>query len=187
MEMLFDSFHNMYLVEKIINRKIVKNKKYYLIKWLCYPINQCTWEPKSSLKELNLLIQEFESKYPFSIDQEMYNLFCEEVKKSKKAKNKTKRLKESENEKDEKQFLAKKKKNDYFSNTELNDPIFDKLKAHLYINLNKTQEEKKKQSNEALIIDLSSANTLSEENIVINTEMPEEQKDISKLAMPKMV
>ena len=40
MEIMFDSSSNMYEVEKIINCKTYHNKKYYLIKWLCYPINE---------------------------------------------------------------------------------------------------------------------------------------------------
>ena len=51
MECLYESSHNLYEVEKIINCKSYKNKKYYLIKWLCYPINKSTWEPKSNLKK----------------------------------------------------------------------------------------------------------------------------------------
>ena len=84
MEYMPESFSNLYEVEKIINSKSYKNKKYYLIKWLFYPINESTWEPKSNLKNLKYLIDEFESKYPYSIDQDMYNIFCEEIKKKKR-------------------------------------------------------------------------------------------------------
>ena len=58
-----ESSDNLYQVEKIINCTYFKNKKYYLVKWLCYPINQSTWEPKSNLKHLKYLIDDFESKY----------------------------------------------------------------------------------------------------------------------------
>ena len=74
------SCSELYEVEKIINCKYFKNKKYYLIKWLYYPINQSTWEPKSNLKNLKYLIDEFESQYPYTIDKEMYNIFCNEIK-----------------------------------------------------------------------------------------------------------
>ena len=69
-----------YEVEKIINCKYFKNKKYYLVKWLCYPINQSTWEPKSNLKNLNYLIEQFEAEYPYTIDKDMYTIFCNEIK-----------------------------------------------------------------------------------------------------------
>ena len=73
-----------YEVEKIINCKYIRNKKYYLIKWLCYPINQSTWEPKSNLENLEYMIEDFESKYPYSIDSFMYNIFCNDVNDKKK-------------------------------------------------------------------------------------------------------
>ena len=40
MEILGNSSSGMYEVEKIINSKMYKNKKYYLVKWLCYPIHE---------------------------------------------------------------------------------------------------------------------------------------------------
>ena len=190
MEMLFDSYTDMYEVEKIINRKTFRNKTYYLIKWLCYPINQCTWEPKSSLKHLNYLLDEFETRYPFSVDQDMYNTFCEEVIKKKRTKNKAKKSKESENEK---KFLCKKKKVEYFSDAELNEHYLDRLKIHLYINLNEKQKDDSKALNDELIIDLSSTTTPSEENLVNNPIqepnliIDEEKSDISKLKMPQII
>ena len=51
-----DSSSEIYEVEKIINCKYYRNKKYYLVKWLCYPIYESTWEPKSNLKSLNYMI-----------------------------------------------------------------------------------------------------------------------------------
>ena len=190
MEMMFDSYADMYEVEKIINRKTFRNKTYYLIKWLCYPINQCTWEPKSSLKHLNYLLEEFEARYPYSVDQDMYNIFCEEVNKKKTNKNKTKKTKESENEK---KLLGKKKKIEYFSDIELNEPYLDRLKTHLYINLNDKQKDVSKTLNDELIIDLSSTNTPSEENIVNSSIqepeliIDEEKNDVSKLKMPQII
>ena len=185
MELMFDSSSNMYEVEKIINSKTFRNKKYYLIKWLCYPINECTWEPKSSLKHLNYLIEEFEAGYPFSVDQEMYNIFCEEVKKNKMSKNKRRKLKIISNNQ---KFLTKKKKIEYFSDSDLNDEYLDMLKIHLHINISK----KRKTQNGNLIIDLTSINTPSEEiNIHNASEKPnlakfQGEEEISKLIMPKI-
>ena len=188
MESIYESCHNLYEVEKIINCKSYKNKKYYLIKWLCYPINESTWEPKSNLKNLKYLIDEFESQYPFSIDQDMYSIFCEEIKKKKRYKKKNNIL-ESFNDK---KFLSKKRKTEYFSDSELNDKYLDKLKIHLHINTEKKQIKNRKTSNDNLIIDLSpinfqnesnSTNFCSEELNIINNQ---ENMKSSKLIMPKM-
>ena len=66
MENIFDSNDKEYEVEKIITRKYYKNKKYYLIKWLCYPITESTWEPISNIKNLDSMLKEFEHEYPYS-------------------------------------------------------------------------------------------------------------------------
>ena len=81
MENKTQTLNEMFEVEKIINSRIYRNKKYYLIKWLCYPINESTWEPKSNLKNLNYMLDRFEAEYPYSIDQNMYNIYCDESKK----------------------------------------------------------------------------------------------------------
>ena len=73
---------------QIINFRYYKNKKYYLIKWLSYPISESTWEPKSNLKYINDMLIKFEKEYPNSIDQNMYNIYCDEINKRKK-RNKT--------------------------------------------------------------------------------------------------
>ena len=86
-----DSSSEIYEVEKIINCKYYRNKKYYLVKWLCYPINQSTWEPKANLKHLKCLIDEFEAQYPYTIDKSMYDIFCNEVNNKKKIKSKYKK------------------------------------------------------------------------------------------------
>ena len=88
MEISADFSSGMYEVEKIINRKISRNKKYYLVKWLCYPIHECTWEPKTSLKDINYMLDSYERQYPYSIDQEMYELYLEEQEKQLKRRNK---------------------------------------------------------------------------------------------------
>ena len=186
MEIMFDSSSEMYEVEKIINCKTFRNKKYYLIKWLCYPISESTWEPKSNLKHLNYLIHEFEAGYPYSIDQEMYNIFREEVKKRTITRKKNKIIKYPTNDK---KFISKKKKIEYFSDSDLNDQYYDKLKTHLYIN-----SFTKKKGN--LIIDLSSTNTPSEEVYFNNSSQElnpikiqdenDKNVDSKKLLMPKM-
>ena len=59
------------------------------------------------------MIEEFEAEYPFSVD-----LFCEEVKKKKRVKNKAKNVKNAQNDN---KLTTKKRKFEYFSDLELND------------------------------------------------------------------
>ena len=192
MEYIYKSCRNFYEVEKIINCKIHKNKKYYLIKWLFFPIKESTWEPKSNLKNLKNLIDEFESEFPFSVDHEMYNIFCEEINKKKRYKNKNKKnLLESPNENE---YIGKKRKIEYFSDAELNNDYLDKLKTHLYINTDKKQIINKNILKNNLIIDLTSLNEQkknsirnysSEERNSMNFE--KEKINLSKLIIPKII
>jgi hypothetical protein len=43
--------HSQYKVEKIIGKKYIKNKIYYLVKWVGYSKDASTWEPRSTLNE----------------------------------------------------------------------------------------------------------------------------------------
>ena len=190
MEINDNNYSDMYEVEKIINCKSYRNKKYYLIKWLCYPISQSTWEPKSNLKNLNYMIKEFESKYPYSIDQDMYNIFCEEMEDKKRTSKKAKNLKEPSNES---KFIAKKRKIEYFSDFELNNEYLDKLKKHLYIDNNNSKKIKDiKETKDELVIDLSSTEQ-NEENIngnsltILKLEDPEKPNSNYKLILPKII
>ena len=176
-----------YEVEKIINCKYIRNKKYYLIKWLCYPINQSTWEPKSNLENLKYMIEDFESKYPYSIDSFMYNIFCNDVNENKKSKNRNKNT--------NKKFLSKKRNKDFYSSIEELDKVnLDRFKKHLYISDNRKQLNDNKQKKDDLIIDLRTEGKENEEKLnnssenEINAKYIEEQKsDLPKLIMPKFV
>ena len=55
--------NNYYEVEKIMDRRIVKGKKEYLIKWKGYPENQSTWEPNSHLTYIQELVKKFNEEY----------------------------------------------------------------------------------------------------------------------------
>jgi hypothetical protein len=173
-----------YEVEKIINCKYIRNKKYYLIKWLCYPINQSTWEPKSNLENLEYMINDFESKYPYSIDSFMYNIFCNDVKAKKKLKNRNKNTNTK--------FLSKKRNKDFYSSIEGLDKVnLDRFKKHLYISDNKKQSNDNKPKNDDLIIDLRKEGKENEEKLNICTEnevnkkyIEEKKSDIPKLIMP---
>jgi len=187
MEINPDNMDNIYEVEKIINFKYYKNKKYYLIKWFSYPISESTWEPKSNLKYINDILIKFERDYPYSIDQNMYNIYCNEVIKRKKESKKGQKKKEINNGI---KYLSKTKKIEGFSKTELKDVLFDKLKNHLFINIIKRHINANKNENQ-VIIDLSTCNTCpSEENISISISGNEcsndntEENDGNKLIKP---
>ncbi len=53
---------NEYYVEKILDKKVVDNVNYYLIKWYDYDSKDSTWEPEWGLKNLKGLIEKFENK-----------------------------------------------------------------------------------------------------------------------------
>ena len=53
---------NLYEVENILKKRIIKGKKEYLIKWKGYPENESTWEPLSHLRYIQYMIKEFEDK-----------------------------------------------------------------------------------------------------------------------------
>ena len=173
-----------YEVEKIINCKYIRNKKYYLIKWLYYPINQSTWEPKSNLETLEYMINDFESKYPYSIDSFMYNIFYNDIKAKKKSKNRNKNI--------YKKYLSKKRNKDFYSSIDELDKVnLDNFKKHLYISDNKKQLNDIKQKNDDLIIDLRAEEKENEEKLnnssenEINTKYIEEQKsNLPKLIRP---
>ena len=173
-----------YEVEKIINCKYIRNKKYYLIKWLFYPINQSTWEPKSNLENLEYMINDFESKYPYSIDSFMQDIFNNNIKAKKKSKNRNINI--------NKKFLSKKRNKDfYFSIEELDKQNMDLLRMHLYINGNKKHLNDNKQKNDDLIIDLRTEEKENEGKLnnssenEINAIIIEEQKsNLPKLIMP---
>ena len=184
MEINPDNMNKIYEVEKIINFKYYKNKKYYLIKWLCYPISESTWEPKSTLKHLSDMVNKFEAEYPHSVDQNMYNIYCNEVNKRKKSSKKGQKKKGIKNGI---KYLSKTKKIEGFSKTELEDVLYDKLKNHLFINITKRHIININKIENQVIIDLSTCNTSpSEENICDkeNLNDTEEKNDGSKLIRP---
>ena len=187
METTSNSKNKIYDVEKIINCKIYKNKKYYLIKWLCFPIIESTWEPRSNIKHLSSILNKFESEYPYSVDQEMYNIYCAEINKKRR---RSKNAKNAKEDKNKVKSLCKTKKMEGFSKSELKNVYYEKLKNHLFIDFSKRHLNKEKNQ---LVIDLSSESTsFSGENLTIlinkkeilrKTET-EEKNDENKLIKP---
>ena len=185
MEMFPNPMNKVYEMEKIINCKFYKNKKYYLIKWLCYPISKSTWEPKSNIKYLSAMLDKFEAEYPYSVVQNMYNIYCSEVKKTKKRSKRNHKSKEIPNAI---KSLSKSRIIEGFSKAELKDILYEKLKNHLFINIFKRHNIKHEKQ---VIIDLSSTSTShSEENFSIliseneNSNENEEKNEPNKLIKP---
>ena len=122
--------NNYYEVEKIISRKKIKGKIYYLIKWLCYSISDCTWEPYENLENINEMIKTFENRYPESIDKKMYKIY----KNTNKIKN-GKEIKKFLNKKKERKKILNdiKKNKNVDSSYKDSSECLDLLKSHLYI------------------------------------------------------
>ena len=72
-----------YNVEFIITRRIIGNKKFYLIKWEGYPITGCSWEPISHLSNIKDMVKEFDDNFPNSINHKLLKEFKLELKKYK--------------------------------------------------------------------------------------------------------
>ena len=179
---------DLYEVEKIITSKYYKNKKYYLIKWLCYPINQSTWEPKSNLKNLNQLIEQFEAQYPYTIDKSMYNIFCNEIK--------IKRIKKEKKEKksinSHIKYLKKKRNLEKFDENELTNMNLDRLKMHLHIKIDKANLKdinNIKSEKPEFIIDLSDGNNKFNSYLKKDNEnsFEENKKNINELIKPNII
>lgn len=49
-------------VEKILDKRTRNRKIEYKVKWVNYPISECTWEPISNLRNVKQMINEFEEK-----------------------------------------------------------------------------------------------------------------------------
>ena len=130
------------------------------------------------------MINDFESKYPYSIDSFMYNIFYNDIKAKKKSKNRNKNI--------YKKYLSKKRNKDiYFSIDGLDKVNLDSFKKHLYISDNKKQLNDIKQKNDDLIIDLRAEEKENEEKLnnssenEINAKYIEEQKsNLPKLIRP---
>jgi len=55
---------NLYLIEKILDRRRANNRLEYKIKWEGYPMSQSTWEPIENLKTAIELVIEYDNLHP---------------------------------------------------------------------------------------------------------------------------
>src|SRR5579863_3000134 len=60
-----DAKEEEYEVEDILDKKMVKQRPHYLIKWLGYPLHEATWKPLKSLKNAQETLRKFESMRTF--------------------------------------------------------------------------------------------------------------------------
>ncbi len=60
---------NLYLIEKILDRRRNNNRLEYKIKWEGYPMSQSTWEPLENLVSAIEYVEEYDKKHPFKNDQ----------------------------------------------------------------------------------------------------------------------
>ena len=66
-------------------------------------ITEETWEPKSNIKNLDLMLKKFEHEYPYSIDKEMYYIIYI-IQNQKKEQKEVKKLKKTKKFKMKKNF-----------------------------------------------------------------------------------
>lgn len=52
---------NVYDVENILDKKIIKGKTFYYVKWENFPPEQNTWEPLSNLSNVRHLVKKYEA------------------------------------------------------------------------------------------------------------------------------
>jgi hypothetical protein len=136
---------------------------------------------------LNELVDAFEAEYPYSIDQNMFEIYSEELQKRTKKRNKRKTS--PKDAKTSNKFLNKKKKMDFFSNSELKDEFFYKLKVHLHLDM--IHRHSKAQESD-VVIDLGSSTSTTEDNVFSgepdkeNTNVTAEKTHLHQLIKPEM-
>jgi Chromo (CHRromatin Organisation MOdifier) domain len=60
-----DTEQEEYEVETILDKRILRNKTQYLVKWLGYPLHDATWEPQEHLQNTQEKLKEFEETRTF--------------------------------------------------------------------------------------------------------------------------
>ena len=69
-----------YAIEKIITRKKFGKKRMYLIKWLGYPLKDCSWEPVSNLRSISNMRENFDKNFPQSKDKKRLKKYLHIIK-----------------------------------------------------------------------------------------------------------
>ena len=127
----FYNFGNEYFnVERIITRKYKDNKKYYLVKWVGYPLKDCSWEPASNLENIKLMVDNFDNNYPNSINKRLLKKYFRLIHGNKRNKSKNK------------DNLKLKK---YFKNKDNYDNLLIRINNSIIFNKEKNVKEKKEE------------------------------------------
>ena len=91
----------LYNIERILDRRKVKGKYEYKIKWEGYPMNQSTWEPLENLETAKLLVEEYDKTHPFKDSKkEMKSRQLEKVDQLTNRKRKNSKKEKEENNQD---------------------------------------------------------------------------------------
>ena len=141
---------NLYEVENILKKRIIKGKREYLIKWKGYPDNESTWEPLSHLKYINYMIKEFEAKIrkENKDDKEEEKEKEDEEKDDEKEKEKSDEIdKDKENKEKEKEKGESTDKNTLDKDSELKKEE-SKSKEQKDLKEEKEEKEDKKENKE---------------------------------------
>ena len=56
-------------VEKILNKRTVRGKEKFLVKWMGYMAEEDTWENRENLKNAKELVEEFEKIYGKEVEE----------------------------------------------------------------------------------------------------------------------
>lgn len=58
-----ETLPDLYVVEKIIKKKMIGKKPFYLVKWENFSEKDNTWEPEENLESVMHLVEEFEEEF----------------------------------------------------------------------------------------------------------------------------
>ena len=56
-------------VEKILNKRMVREKEKFLVRWKEYTVEKDTWENRENLENAKELVEEFERKYGEEVEE----------------------------------------------------------------------------------------------------------------------
>ena len=56
-------------IEKILNKRIIRGKKKFLVRWKGYTAEEDTWENRENLENMKELVEEFERIYREEVEE----------------------------------------------------------------------------------------------------------------------
>ena len=56
-------------VEKLLNKRMVRGKEKFLVRWKGYTVEEDTWENRKNLENTKELVEEFERKYGKEVEE----------------------------------------------------------------------------------------------------------------------